>query len=199
MTVSSKQRLEVRGQRSEKRRSLVGRCFSTMFFLLLTVYCSLLTVQAQPEPERQETAPPPLKILSKNERTQLEAIKDVKDRTKLALELMEARLLKAETSHAAEQHQEMFVELGSFHALVDNTLEFLTARNDGDSNKVLYNFKRIEISLRKYITRLEIIRRDLPVKFDSYVRKLVKHIRNARSRAVEPLFGDTVLPDKKSG
>lgn len=181
------------------RQSPSGGRFRITFFLLLTACCLLPTIQAQPESDFQETAPPPLKVFSKTERKQLEAEKDAKERTKLALELIEARLVKAETLYTAEQYQEMFTELGAFHALVDNALEFLNARNAGDSNKILYNFKRIELSLRKHITRLEIIRRDLPLKFEQYVRRLVKDIRDARSRAIEPLFDDTVLPDKKSG
>ena len=109
---------------------------------------------------------------------------------------MEARLVKAEQFGAREQYREMFDELGGFHALVDDTLEFLNSSNN-DSGKVLNNFKRIELSLRKYITRLELIRRDLPIRYELYVRRLVRYIRDARTKAVEPLFDDTVLPEKK--
>jgi hypothetical protein len=111
---------------------------------------------------------------------------------------MEARLVKAEGFSATEDYPEMFTQLGGFHALVDNTINFLNANNN-NSGKVLNNFKRIELSLRKYITRLELIRRDLPIKYELYVRKLVKYIRDARTKAVEPLFDDTVVPDKKPG
>jgi hypothetical protein len=143
--------------------------------------------------ESQDTAPPPLKIISKNEQSQLNAETEVKRRTKLSLELMEARLLRAEEYGTKENYGEMFTELGGFHALMDNTIAFL---NDSDTNKgkVLNNFKRVELSLRKYVTRLELIRRNLPIKYELYVRKLVKYVREARSKAVEPLFGETVLP-----
>jgi hypothetical protein len=161
-------------------------------FFLLAVFSFLTTVQAQEE--LQDIAPPPLKILSKTERSQLEALSDPKQYTKLALELMEARLLNAEGYSSKEEYREMFTELGGFHALVDNTLDFLNSKNN-DSGKILNNFKRIELSLRKYITRLELIRRDLPIKYEFYVRSLVKFLREARTKAVEPLFGDTVVPD----
>lgn len=164
------------------------------FFLI--AFAAILNAPAQTEEEWRSTAPPPLKIISKQERTQLEAVTDIKQRTKLALELMEARLLKAEGFDAREQYDEMFLELGSFHALVNDTIGFLSERNN-DSGKILNNFKRIEITLRKYITRLELIRRDLPIKYELYVRKLIRDIRDARTRAVEPLFDDSVLPEKK--
>jgi hypothetical protein len=163
---------------------------------LLIANCSLLNAQAQQE-EQFEVAPPPLKILSRTEKSQLESAGDVKQHTKLALELMETRLLNAEGYSAKEDYREMFNELGSFHALVDNTLNFLNTK-DTDNGKVLNNFKRIELSLRKYITRLELIRRNLPIKYELYVRNLVKFVREARTKAVEPLFGDTVVPEKKS-
>jgi hypothetical protein len=92
----------------------------------------------------------------------------------------------------------MFVELGGFHGLMDNMLAFLS-NSDRDSNKVLNNFKRFEIGLRGFRTRLEMIRHELPIRYDQYVRNLVRNIRAARARAIEPLFDDTVLPDKKPG
>ncbi len=165
-------------------------CF---LFLLLPFYFLLVTLAAAQE-EPKGVAPPPLKILAKEEKSQLEIETDVKQRTKLSLELMEARLLKAETFGKQEQYREMFTELGSFHALMDDTLTFLE-KSDTSKAKVLNNFKRVELSLRKYITRLELIRRDLPIKFEFYVRKLVRYVRESRTKAVEPLFGETVLPN----
>lgn len=160
------------------------------YIFLFFLFSQISTAQEQPE----EIVPPPLKIISKTEQTQLDAETEVKQRTKLSLELMEARLLKAEDFGAKEEYREMFDELGKFHALMDNTIKFLT---DSGTNKgkVLNNFKRVEMSLRKYVTRLELIRRSLPIKYEFYVRKLVKYVREARSKAVEPMFGETVLPD----
>jgi hypothetical protein len=162
-------------------------------FLLLSAYCSLLSVSAQ-ENEQKDTAPPPLKILSKEETRQLSAEHDIKKRTKLALDLMEIRLKKAEDLNSQQRFSEMFDELGAFHALVDRSLEFLT-RNDNGEGKVLNNFKRLEMSLRAFLPRLEIIRRDLPEKYEFYVRELGKSIRTARSRAIDPLFSETVVKD----
>lgn len=163
--------------------------FSVLFIIFVF---SQISFAQQDEP--QEIAPPPLKIITKEEKSQLDAETDVKRRTKLSLELMEARLLKAETFGKQEEYREMFNELGSFHALMDNTVNFL-GNSDTNKGKVLNNFKRVELSLRKYITRLELVRRDLPIKYEFYVRKLVRFVREARTKAVEPLFGDTVLPD----
>lgn len=142
-----------------------------------------------------ELAAPPIKALTKDEKAKLEAETDLKKRIKLALDLMEIRLKNAETLNAEENYVEMFTQLGFFHALMDNTLNFLERNNVG-SGKVLNYYKRFEISLRGFIARLEVIRRELPPRYEYYVRSLVKAVRDARSRAVEPLFDNTVTPNQ---
>lgn len=162
-------------------------------FLLLTAHCSLLAVAAQ-ETDAKDTAPPPMKILSKDEIKRLAAETDIKKRTLLALDLMEIRLKKAEAFQAQEQYSEMFDQLGAFHALVDKTLDFLDEHDTG-KGKILNNFKRVEMSLRAFLPRLELMRRDLPPRYEFYVRELAKAVRQARSKAIEPFFGETVVRD----
>src|SRR5688500_16655255 len=81
-------------------------------FFLLPVALTLLSgvsVSAQEEENiPANLAPPALKIISKEEKTALSGISDIKDRTKLALDLMEARLKKAEELNTQE----------AFHALL---------------------------------------------------------------------------------
>ena len=168
--------------------------FRLLFFcLLFFIFCfsPASTISAQ---DNLKEVPPPLKLLSKEEKSALDGQTDGKKRTVLTLDLMESRLVKAETFKTKEEYRQMFDELGGFDALMDNTLNFL-GKNNAGSGKVLNNFKRIELSLRKYINRLELIRRDLPPEYEPYLRRLVKYVREARTKAVEPLFGETVLRD----
>ena len=141
-------------------------------------------------------APPPLRLITQDEKNKLSAESDVKKRTKLGLELMDVRLKQAETHDAAENYDQMYVELGGFHGLMDNMFEYLNS-SDKDSGKVLNNFKRFEIGLRGFTPRLEIIRRDLPLRYEHYVRTLIKNLRSTRAKAIEPLFDDSVVPSKK--
>lgn len=164
--------------------------------ILFALTAIVMPVAAQEIPPEAE--PPPLKVLTKKERSTLEKEKRVKKRTKLALTLMEDRLLRAEDAKDNGDFKEMFTELGRFHAIIDHTLQFLD-RKDSDSRKVLFNFKRLEIGLRRLIPRIELIRREVPLKYQYYVRSLVKNVRKARSRAVEPLFDDTVIEEEKDG
>lgn len=161
-------------------------------FLLLTSHCLPLTAFAQDD--EKDAFPPPLKIVSKEEKRQLDAESDVTKRTKLALSLIEARLKAAETFYGREQYREMFDELGSFNALIDKTLDFLSRSNSG-SGKVLNNYKKLDLSLRTYLPRIEIIRREVPSQYEFYVRNLAKSVRQARAKAVEPFFGETVVDE----
>lgn len=164
-------------------------------YLLAIVVSAAMLATAQ-DGAGDDAAPPPLRLLSPDEKTKLAAESDVKRRTKLTLELMEARIVKAESLNTEQDHDRMFTELGGFHGLMDNMLEFLDGKSK-DSGKVLNNFKRFEIGLRGFTPRLEVLRRDVPGRYEFYIRGLIKYLRDARAKAVEPLFDDTVVPSKK--
>ena len=166
------------------------------FGFLILVFCFSTNAFAQ-EPEADEIAPPPLKIISKSDKKQLEDVPDVKKRTILALQLMELKLKKIEELDDQNEFAKMYEELGGFHALMDYTLDFLYRNNSGN-RKNLGNFKRYEMGLRAFPPRIEVIRRELPLKYESYLRELLKYIRETRSKAVEPFFGNTVVPNASS-
>jgi hypothetical protein len=175
--------------------------YSLPFTFSIFVAFSLLVcvnVKAQEEGEENipaNLAPPALKILSKEEKSALAGVSDIKNRTKLALDLMEVRLKKAEELNTQESFGALLTELGSFHALMDDALKFLN-RNDDGRGKVMSTFKRFEMTLRTFMPRLELIRRDLPERYEYHVRRLLKTVRDTRSKAVEPFFSTTIVPTK---
>lgn len=162
-------------------------------FLLVALTIGLLYAEASAQPIPDDVAPPPLKFVAKDEGQRLDAIPDIKKRTQTALELMSLRLKQAEMLMAQEQLDQMYKELGGFHGLMDNTLGFLD-KSDQDNGKVLNNYKRFEIGLRQFRPRLEMLRRDVPTRYEPYLRNLIIYLREARAKAVEPLFGDSVMP-----
>lgn len=172
---------------------MLHKSFTTVGFVL---FLALFSASSFAQPPL-DTVPPPLKTVSKAEISMLDASKDVKKRTQTALELMAARLKQAEMFIAQENLDQMYKELGGFHGLMDNTMAFLNG-SDRDSGRVLNNFKRFEIGLRQFRPRLELIRRDIPSNYEPYVRNLIMYVRDARTKAVEPLFGDSVIPKKNS-
>lgn len=181
----------MKGKRQKvKGKIRMGRLIG--FFFLLPLYFLLPSPPAMAQDGPEDAAPPPLKVFSKEERDRLGSQLDLKDRTKLALELMGSRLKEAERLAAAGDNAAMYTELGGFHALMDHIMEHVD-KLDERRSKVLDAYKRIEIGLRNYTPRLENLRRDVPLKYEHYVRKLIKYLRDTRARALEPMFGNTVV------
>lgn len=166
------------------------------FCLFAFAFCFSATPALAQPAEEIETAPPPLKSISKEEKLQLESEPNIKKYTQLALNLMEMRLKAAETQTNENNYREALDTLGGFQTLLENTLGFLS-RNDVESDKVQNNLKRFELSLREKTSRLEVMRRAMPSRYAFHVQKLIRIVRDARSRAVEPLFGETVVPVSK--
>ena len=171
--------------------TFAARATALFAFLLFTFYLSCPAQDGD-----YELAPPPLKFVAKDDKERLESQADLKSRTKLALELMDQRLAEGERLNSSGNFDGLFRELGRFRGLVDYTFGFL-GKNDPNNKKVLDNYKRLEISLRSFMSRVEVIHRELPFKYEEYVRGLVKYLRVARTKALDPQFGDTVLPGDK--
>jgi hypothetical protein len=178
----------------------MGFCQTAFFTAALVFSLSFFfaTCLAQ-EPDNEDEAPPPLKYLSKDEKQKLDGEANVKNRTSLSLELMERRIESVESLNSAKRFDDMFKELGGFNALMDDALKFLVDQDKGpdkSNGKVLNNLKKLDIGLRSFLPRLETVHRDLPERYEPYVRKLIKFIHEAREKALEPMFGNTVVPDR---
>jgi hypothetical protein len=167
------------------------------FAICLFVFAFCFPAAASAQPEDIDIAPPPVKAISKEEKQQLETEPNVKKYTQIALGLMEARLKTAESQTTENNYREALNTLGGFQVLLENTLGFLS-KNNTEDGKVQNNLKKLELSLREQTGRLEVMRRAMPSKYAFYVQKLIKIVRAARTKAVEPLFGDTVVPEPQS-
>ena len=165
----------------------------TFFSLALTQSTAGQGMTLASQTDGRDAAPPPLKLLSKNEKSALEGDTQPKSRTALTLSLMEERLKSAEQSHSSEDYFAMYQELGGFQALLDNQLDFLL-RNSSTSNKSIVSLKKFEFSLHAFTPRIELIRRDVPSEYEPYLKSLLKYINDAREKALEPLFGDAGQP-----
>lgn len=155
------------------------------FSLLALAFCHASASAQTVEPD---TVPPPAKIVSRDVREKLESEPDDKKRTALALAFMDTYLKQAEAELGKEEFAGVYRELGGFHFLMDTTLAHLLYNEDG-SSKSLGNLKRFEIGLRAFAPRLELIRRELPSNYEPYVMRLLRYLRDSRSKAIDPLFG----------
>ena len=169
--------------------------------------CCLLTVAAAyaaPEARGQDghmpfiSAPaPPMKFVSRTERTQLSATRDAKARARATIELAEARLARAEQLTAEQKYIAASGELGAYEGLIEDALDYLDDITKND-NKLRDTYKRLELALRAHCMRLEAIRRVTPAEHAVHVKSICECARSARTEALNSFYGDTVVPTESS-
>jgi hypothetical protein len=162
--------------------------------------CSLVAVivfiapEARGQDYRQpliSAPPPPMRFVSRDERTQLSATRDAKARIRAAIELAEVRLGRAEQLTAGQQYEAASTELGSYQGLVDDALNYLDSPEARKASRDTY--KRLELALRAHCARLEAIRRVTPSEYAVHVKAICECARSARAEALNGFYGDTVI------
>jgi hypothetical protein len=169
--------------------------------LLLLAFVFLPAVNAQesePRPTPQPTpltAPPPFKMIVKEERAALEATADdPKKRLKLTIEFADGHLLNAEQHTTRENYEAASTEVGMYQALIENALQFLSTFKR-DSNKTRDLYKRLELALRADGPRLTAMRRITPLEFAVWIKQVEDFARDGRTEALNSFYGHTVVRD----
>jgi hypothetical protein len=175
----------------------INRCISEAlnFLIVLGAIC-VPTLQGQEPRTPQLPAPPPLKVISKDERAQLTEAKDVKMRLRKTVELAEIRLQHAEALTAQQKYEEVLIELGGYLALIDDALKFLGQMNR-DSTKTRDLYKHLELDLRGDGPRLTSMRRITPLEYAIRIKEIEDFAREGRTEALNSFYGHTVVRDGK--
>ena len=160
--------------------------------LVLAVIC--VPALSQDSRLQEQTAPPPLKVITRQERTQINEAKDAKARVKLTLELAEAHLANAENRTSQHEFDSAAAEAGMYWALVEDLFSFLkTIRRDNDRTRDLY--KRLELSLRTHGPKLSVMRRSTPAEYAVWIKEIEDYARKGRTEALNSFYGHTVVRD----
>jgi hypothetical protein len=166
----------------------------------LAMFCLLCTpnLLAQEPAAQQLTAPPPLKMVSREERARLEGADDSKARVRTTIELAELHLAKAEVLTSEHNYEGATGELGQYEALVDDALDYLNPLVR-DKNQTRDLYKRLELALRAHGPRLTAIRRSTPLEYAVWIKELEEFARKGRTEALNSFYGHTVFrePQKK--
>ena len=166
---------------------------STHGILLFAAMCAPALGGQDPRPQDQ-TAPPPLKVITRAERTQLNESKDAKARVKITIELAETHLGNAENHTSQRNYDNAAAEAGMYWALVDDALSFMkTVERDNNRKRDLY--KRLELALRAHGPRLSIIRRSTPAEYAVWIKEIEDFARRGRTEALNSFYGNTVVHD----
>jgi hypothetical protein len=165
--------------------------------LCLAIYVPALRAQEPAAP--QLTAPPPLKIVSREERARIDGADDSKARIRTTIELAELRLAKAEVLTSEHNFEGATGELGKYEALIDDALNYLSPMLR-DKNKTRDLYKRLELALRAHGPRLTAIRRGTPLEYAIWIKQLEEFARKGRTEALNSFYGHTVFrePQKKA-
>ena len=164
--------------------------------LCLSLYVPVLRAQ---DPAQQLAAPPPLKIISREERARIDGADDSKDRLRTTIEIAELHLAKAEVLTSERNFEGAMAELGRYEALIDDALDYLSPMVR-EKNKTRDLYKRLELALRAHGPRLTAIRRSTPLEYAVLIKALEEFARNGRTEALNSFYGHTVFrdPQKKT-
>lgn len=141
--------------------------------------------------------PPPLKIVARQDRVQLEEEKDTKDRVRLTLALAESHLANAELQTSHLNYDEAAAEAGKYWALIEDVFLFLS-KQKLDSNKTRDLYKRVELTLRAHGPRLSIMRRTTPSAYAIWIKETEDFARQGRTEALNSFYGHTVVRERPS-
>jgi len=169
--------------------------FAALAFVALA--CSDAAAQTDASAQRADepSAAPPLRYVPDEVRRQLDAeARDVKARTKLGLQLAEDRLARASSASDADRFEECTNELGVYEAIVSDTIRYVqTSGRTG--NKLRDTFKRIELTLRSHVPRIETLRRGLPAAHAVYAKETIEFVRAQRDQALSAFYDDSIIPE----
>ena len=162
--------------------------------VVLLACCSFPIISAQQPAVQEQAAPPPLKIITREERLQLDELKDPKARIKTTLELAETHLSRLENQTAQHEFDNAAAEAGMYWALVENALAFLK-KIERDNNRKRDLYKRVELALRAHGPRLNFVRRTTPAEYSIWIKEIENYAREGRTEALNSFYGDTVVRD----
>ena len=169
--------------------------------VLLVAFVCVATARAQ-EPQAQPsptplTAPPPLKLITKEDRGQLEQSKDLKQRLRVTIELAGVHLTKAEQLTNQTEYDAASAEVGMYQALIEDALTNLSSQKQ-NVNKTRDLYKRLELALRSDGPRLTAMRRITPLEFAVWIKKVEDFARAGRTEALNSFYGHTVEREKNA-
>jgi hypothetical protein len=161
-----------------------------IIFLFAVLFVPTLSAQ-EPRPLDQ-TMPPPLKMIKREERTQLDQSKDDKARVKLTLELAETHLANVENNTSQQQYEGAAAEAGMYWALIEDAFSFMR-KIEGETTRKRDLYKRLELTLRAHGPRWGTIRRSTPAEYAVWIKEIEEFARNGRTEALNSFYGNTVL------
>lgn len=183
-------------QESPSSTAYLAACFFVLFVFLALACAESFAQSGSAAPPQEDIAPPPMRHIPDSVRRQLAEEKDLKSRTRLSLDLADATLARSAENVAAERWEQATGELGVYEAIVADAVNYVQSSGPV-KNKQRDILKRIEMTLRSHVTRLETIRRSLPARHAIYVKTTIEFVLEQRDHALNSFYDDTVIPNAR--
>lgn len=166
---------------------------ASVFLAQLITTCGLATCAlGQPAQRPRLPAPPPMRFVSRSERSQLDAVKDPKSRLRSSIKLAEDRLAKAENLTNQKAYDEASTELGGYLGLIGDLRAYIsTFDREKGSTRDLY--RHMEMAVRPHIPRLAVMRRSTPASYSPNLKDAEEYIKETRAEALDSFYGHSVL------
>jgi hypothetical protein len=171
----------------------------TLVLIYTLLACAGAQAQDGAQQSQKEMGAPPLRFMPPDVRQRLEATKDAKARARLSMEIAEERLARAVQFVEQDKFEAATGEVGIYEAVVEDAVSTLHSNSGGGkvNNKFRDIFKRLEITLRAHVTRLESIRRSLPARHAVYVQDAIDFVRDRRDQALSAFYSDSVIREPR--
>ena len=183
-------------------RGTQRRASVTLVLIYIMLACAGARAQdgaAQTPQAQRDAGPPPIRYMPSDVRQRLDGAKDAKARARLSMEIAEERLTLAAQLADQDKFEAVTAEIGVYEAVVEDTVRTLHSSTGGGkvNNKFRDIFKRVEITLRSHVTRLESIRRLLPERHAVYLKDAIDFVRDRRDLALSAFYSDSVIREPR--
>ncbi len=162
------------------------------FTIILIVFAA--SAQAQPT-SSQLPAPPPMRFVTHDDRSQLTSAKDAKTRVRLTIDLAEGHLTEMEQLTSQKNFEKAQEVLGNYLGLIEDVMHYVGGMAQ-DKNGTRDLYRRLDIALRAQLPRIAVMRRDTPSEFSIHLKAAEEFVRNTRSEALDSFYGHTVLREE---
>ncbi|HYW74506.1 MAG TPA: hypothetical protein VE961_26010 [Pyrinomonadaceae bacterium] len=169
--------------------------YQSLVLLQIIAACALATSAAAQDPELPRLpAPPPMHLVSKSDRTELDSARDPKARMRAAITIAEAHLTQAEKLTDDKKFDEALAALGGYLGLIGDLRDFF-AKLDATKNSTRDLYRHFEWQVRTHIPRLAIIQRSTPAAYVRNIKDAEEFIKDTRDEALDSFYGHTVLKE----
>jgi hypothetical protein len=167
--------------------------YQSIILLQLAAACATVTSTAAQQPELPSLpAPPPMHLVSKSERSQLDEARDPKARLHETMTLAESHLTRAEKLTDDKKFDEALTELGDYLGVIGDLRDYCS-KLDANKNSTRDLYRHFEWQVRTHIPRLAVIQRATPAAYAPNVKAAEEFIKDTRAEALDSFYGHSVL------